>query len=107
MKKSIFRPIQNDEDCSDIIGRWLVLLAVIVVFYICLMGGWSMYEQATTTSINDHYQWMRQLEADPEWKAEQERRHARHGKDNVIIYEPDREPYYYCGPEKKDKCKFR
>lgn len=108
MKKSIFRPIQNDEDCSDIVKATLIAVAIVGMLVISIPAGITLYQESKknhSASMQRFNEQLKQQEADPAWRAEERRLKRKHGE-HTVIYEPDREPYYYCGPDKKDKCRF-
>jgi hypothetical protein len=43
MKKSIFRPIQEGEDVTDILVRCIIAIAIIGVTWVFLCAGWAIY----------------------------------------------------------------
>jgi len=104
--KSIFREIHDDDDVSDIVKKCIVALVVGAAVIILLVADWGMYKSTPVQALAvADLQHLIQKEADPVWQAEERRLRKKH-RDRVIIYEPGQVPYYYCGPGKKNKCKF-
>ena len=86
----------------------LVLFAMIGWLFILMAFGiymalWAPDESARRIQAA-WIQEMAEKEADPAWRAEQERLHRKHGLNHVIIYEPGAEPYYYNA--NGQRCRF-
>jgi hypothetical protein len=105
--KNIFREIHQDEDCTDIVIRCMICVAIGGAVIILLISGWSMMQSAVIQEAeNARYQKeLRQMEADPVWQAEQRCLKKKHG-DYIVTYKPGQVPFYHCGPDGKAKCKY-
>lgn len=85
----------------------IILLAIVIVFIACVgLMAWAVVFAPESSVAAIEREWIREqtrLEADPEWQAEQERLHRRHGTGHVIIY--TEQGTYYVNA-RGDKCRF-
>lgn len=108
MSKDIFREIEDGEDCTDILVKVIIALALAGAIFVLLIAGVSMYDDATRVDpVSVYGNQIRQYEADPQWVAEQKRLALKHGPDRPIFYEPDHTPWYWCGPDNNQKCRLQ
>jgi hypothetical protein len=105
MKQGMFREIHEGEDVSDIVKKALIFFALAVVVTFLLISGWTLMQTTTDNTVENYREELIQREADPAWQAEEKRLKKKHG-DQVPIYEPGKTPYYRCGHDGKEKCKY-
>lgn len=56
MKKSIFRPIQEGEDVTDILVELLIGIAIGGTVIIMLIAGWTMFQSSDCVSNQVQYE---------------------------------------------------
>lgn len=82
----------------------LLIVAILATIMILAVVSARAVIATERPGMDNYSQWeqeMQSLIADPGWCAEQEKLHKKHGKNHVIIYEPDKEPYYVDKKGKK------
>jgi hypothetical protein len=72
MNKSVFRPIQQNEDVSDIVKKVIICLAIFFTFCIALIAGWAL--------LNGH--------GDDIYQKRIGQKHADHGHEYRLEKEP-------------------
>jgi hypothetical protein len=102
---SMFRTIKNDEDVSDIVRNFFIWVFIVAVFVAC-----GIYLAVTIPEHdNPTAAYQEQLErqaATPEGQQEWLRLSNKHGRYQLVVYEPGQTAYYKCGQNGKEKCKF-
>ncbi len=92
---------EYDPDAAKVV---LFVLALIVIIGIMVLLATALAPARPDPAVREWEHKMKQREADTAWEAEQDRLHRKHGLDRLIIYEPNREPYYI--DEKGRRCRF-
>lgn len=96
-----------DEIFDTVVG-FLAHLAIASIFVLVVLACWHIRYAPQPVKITNA-EWRAQLEeqqASAEARAQWKRLRKKHGYPTGVIYEPDRTPYYFCGKERKEKCKF-
>jgi len=104
-RTDIFREIKDGEDVSDIVRHfliWVAAISIFVAFVIWLVA----YPHALDNPAAAFLAQLERQAATPEGKKEWQRLIKKHGRQSVIVYEPGQAPYYKCGKNGKEKCKF-
>jgi len=76
----------------------IIVLAAVFIFLGATNYFYMTSPQAIATQ-KAQAEAIQQRNCEKEWK----RLHKKHGYPGAVIYEPGKEPYYYCGDQ---KCKF-
>lgn len=102
-KKSMFRPIKDGDDCTDIIVKTLIVMACTGVIGIMLVAFITMFTLPDPDPAEVAWRTYMRLMQEDRQREEQDRLQKKHG-DQVIIYEKDRAPYYINKDGKK--CRY-
>jgi hypothetical protein len=105
--KSILREIHDGEDVSDVIVKfflWFGIIGALLIIVIAL--GVIRQQPDPDDRLKTYSSQLLQQKADPDWQRERERLRKKHGYPGAVIYEPGRHPYYRCGADRREKCKF-
>lgn len=97
------------EEVFDTIISFLAHLAIAGIFVLIVLACWHIRyapPQPVKMSMADYRAQLEEQQASTEARAEWLKLRKKHGYPTVVIFEPDRTPYYMCGVDRKTKCKF-
>lgn len=101
--KTLFNPIEDDEDVTEIIVKFFTWVSVSAAFVIVAIAFWSIIKSEQPNQTAAFTAQMNQQSADEQWRKEHRRLQKKHGYPHVV-FEPGKTPYFYDKDGKK--CKF-